>query len=121
MGSISSRGTRMLLAIDVGNTNAVFGLYAADEPEPVAIWRLTSRRDRTDDEWFALLAPLFEAAYLKPSDVDGVVLSSVVPVIGDALSHASRARFKTDPLLVSSTLDLGIAVRTDAPSETGTD
>lgn len=111
----------MLLAIDVGNTNAVFGLYMTEEPEPKAIWRLTSRRDRTADEWFALLAPLFEAASLDAADVDGVVLSSVVPAIGDALARASRIRFNVDPLLVGPALDLGITVKTDAPNETGTD
>src|SRR5215217_6110233 len=100
----------MLLAIDVGNTNAVFGLFVSDKPEPIAIWRLTSRRDRTDDDWFALLAPLFEAANLKPADVDGVVLSSVVPAIGDALLRTCRSRFNADPLLISPALDLGIAV-----------
>jgi type III pantothenate kinase len=111
----------MLLAIDAGNTNTVFGLFTADTPMPSAIWRLTSRRDRTADEWFALLAPLFVAAAVPLDSIDGAVLSSVVPAIGDALIRTTRERFSVEPLIVGPELDLGISVRTDAPNETGTD
>ncbi|HKG25480.1 MAG TPA: type III pantothenate kinase [Thermomicrobiales bacterium] len=111
----------MLLGIDGGNTNAVFGLFAGDASETTAIWRLTSRRDRTADEWYALLAPLFVAGGLRPDSVDAVVLSSVVPAIGDALIRTARERFGVEPLVVGPALDLGITVRTDVPNETGTD
>ncbi len=111
----------MLLAIDVGNTNTVFGLYVADDPEPAAIWRLTSRLDRTDDEWFALLTPLLADGGFEPRDINGVVMSSVVPAIGSALARLSCTRLDLDPLVVGPELDLGITVRTEAPNETGTD
>jgi type III pantothenate kinase len=111
----------MLLAIDVGNTTTVFGLYLGDHAEPATIWRLASRRDRTVDEWFALLKPLFEASGHDPKDVRGVVVSTVVPAIGTVLARASRDRLKVEPLVVGATLDLGITVRTEAPGETGTD
>jgi type III pantothenate kinase len=111
----------MLLAIDVGNTNAVFGLYVGDEADPAAIWRLASQRERTDDEWFALLVPLFEASGLRPQEVTGVVLSTVVPAIGSALARASRTRLGLEPVVVGPGLDLGITVRTEVPAETGTD
>jgi type III pantothenate kinase len=119
--AINCREGRMLLAIDVGNTIAVFGLFVAGDPGPAAIWRLTSRRDRTDDEWFALLTPLFAASGFAPKDVEGVVLSTVVPAIGTALVRACRARLGVEPLVVGPGLDLGITVRTEAPNETGTD
>jgi type III pantothenate kinase len=111
----------MLLAIDVGNTNAVFGVYVGEDAEPAAIWRLAAQRDRTDDEWFALLSPLFGAGGFEREDVTGVVLSSVVPAIGTALSRACRARLRLEPLVVGPELDLGISIRTDVPNETGTD
>jgi type III pantothenate kinase len=111
----------MLLAIDVGNTNAVFGLFGPDAGEAVAVWRLTSRRDRTDDEWFALLRPLIATSDTGAESVDAVVLSSVVPAIGEMVVRMVRKRFGIEPLVVGSDLDLGIVVRTDAPHETGTD
>lgn len=112
---------RMLLAIDVGNTNAVFGLFGADASEATVVWRLTSRRDRTDDEWFALLRPLLTERDIGAAGIDAVVVSSVVPAIGEALVQLSRRRFGVEPLVVSPLLDLGIVVRTEVPQETGTD
>jgi type III pantothenate kinase len=111
----------MLLAIDVGNTNAVFGVFGPEASDATAIWRLTSRRDRTDDEWFALLHPLLAEKDLDARSIDAVVLSSVVPAIGEALTRTARKRFGVEPLVVGPRLDLGIVVRTDAPLETGTD
>lgn len=111
----------MLLAIDVGNTNAVFGLFADDAPEPAAVWRLTSRRDRTADEWFALLVPLFAAGSISTDRVDSVVLSTVVPAIGQTLIRLASERFGIEMLVVRPDLDLGITVGTDVPGETGTD
>src|SRR5215211_4393488 len=116
-----AREGRMLLGIDGGITNAVFGLFAGDASETTAIWRLTSPRARTADAWYALLAPLFVAGGLRPDSVDAVVLSSVVPAIGDALIRTARERFGVEPLVVGPALDLGITVRTDVPNETGTD
>jgi type III pantothenate kinase len=111
----------VLLAIDVGNTNTVFGLFRPGDSPPPEIWRLPSRRDRTDDEWFALLSPLLVAGGFDSADVGAAVLSSVVPAIGDALIRLVRERFGVEPLVIGPELDLGIVVRTDAPHETGTD
>jgi type III pantothenate kinase len=111
----------MLLAIDVGNTNAVFGVFGPDASEATTIWRLTSRRDRTDDEWFALLRSLLAETDLDAGSIDAVVLSSVVPAIGEALVRTMRRRFGVEPLVVGPHLDLGIVVGTEAPDETGTD
>jgi type III pantothenate kinase len=111
----------MLLAIDVGNTHAVFGLFGPDAAEAAAVWRLTSRRDRTDDEWFALLGLLMSASGVGAGSVDAVVLSSVVPPIGEMLVRMAQRRFGVRALVVGPELDLGIAVRTEVPRETGTD
>lgn len=111
----------MLLAIDIGNTNAVFGVFGPDASDPVAVWRLTSRRDQTDDEWYAHLRPLLAEADLSLSAFEAVVLSSVVPAAGEALVRTARGRFGVEPLVVGPQLDLGIVVRTEAPHETGTD
>jgi type III pantothenate kinase len=111
----------MLLAIDVGNTQAVFGLFGLDSTDATAIWRLPSRLDRTEDEWYALLRPLMAENGIARSSIGAVVLSSVVPTIGATLVRMIRNRFALEPLLVGPHLDLGIEVRTDVPTETGTD
>jgi type III pantothenate kinase len=111
----------MLLAIDVGNTNAVFGLSAANDVPFRAVWRLASDRNRTADEWRALLTPLFASVGPEGNAVDGVALSSVVPAITSALVGFARSVFAVEPLVVGPHLDLGIGVRTDSPGETGSD
>lgn len=111
----------MLLAIDAGNTNVVFGLFGADTEGPVATWRMASRRDRTADEWYSLLSPLLAQHRPGSQSITGAIISSVVPSICESLVLALTSRFEVAPLVVSVDLDLGIAVKTDIPRETGTD
>lgn len=111
----------MLLAIDAGNTNVVFGLFRSETDTPVVTWRLASRRDRTADEWFALLTPLLASQSAGPNSITGAIVSSVVPSISDSLVLAMETRFDVAAMVVSVDLDLGITVRTDVPRETGTD
>lgn len=109
------------MAIDAGNTNVVFGLFAPDSDAPVAVWRMASQRDRTSDEWFSLLTPLVAAERLTIDALDGVVISSVVPAISDSLTRMATTHLALRPVVVSIDLDLGIRVATDVPAETGTD
>jgi type III pantothenate kinase len=111
----------MLLAIDAGNTNVVFGLFGSQTDAPLTIWRMASRRDRTADEWFSLLVPLLASRSETPASLTGAIVSSVVPSISDSLVQAMETRFDVTPLVVSVDLDLGIVVGTDLPRETGTD
>ena len=73
----------MLLAIDVGNTNTVLGVYSGREL--LRNWRLQTEAERTVDEYVVLLQGLFGAAAMEPS-IDGVVLSCVVPPMQRTLS-----------------------------------
>lgn len=109
----------MLLAVDVGNSNTVIGLCSGDEVADV--WRLSTRSDRMPDEWFAILAPLLGAAGCETSSIDGVVLSSVVPTVTRWFSDMSRSRFRVEPVVVSTDLDLGFRAIVDRPSEVGAD
>ena len=67
----------MLLALDVGNTNTVLGVFGPKEL--VAHWRLTTARDQTIDEYGILCRELFTLAELDPSEIGGIIISSVVP------------------------------------------
>lgn len=111
----------MLLVADVGNTNAMFGLYAAGEPEPVATVRAATQHDRMPDEWYAILEPILVAQGHSLTEVTGVVLSSVVPPVTRWLGVFSRNRLGIEPVIVSAKLDLGLPIDTDNPDEVGAD
>ncbi len=111
----------MLLAGDVGNSNALFGLYDRDQPDLVASWRLSTDRDRMPDDWFALLTSLFRADGFNLNHIDAVVISSVVPAVTTALGQMAQERLKVEPLVISPTLDLGIKLLVEEPTKLGAD
>lgn len=109
----------MLLAVDVGNSNTVIGLCRNERI--VDVWRLSTVSDRMPDEWFAIIAPLLQAASCDVPDIEGVVLSSVVPSVTRWFSEMAQARFQVSPVVVSADLDLGFSVNVDRPAEVGAD
>jgi type III pantothenate kinase len=116
----------MLLAIDVGNSNTVLGLYAAGAEgrygsTPSAHWRITTPEARTADEFGVLLRSLFELGGLALDQVTGVVISSVVPPLDATLRHVSELFFKVRPLFVEPGVKTGLPVLTDNPAEVGAD
>lgn len=116
----------MLLAFDVGNTNTFVGVAAADMGAPAvtsfdATWRLSTSRTRTADEWFALLEPLFRASKVAISDIDRVVIGSVVPSVTRHLSRMVERHMERTPIVVSAAVASGIVVATRHPEQTGAD
>jgi type III pantothenate kinase len=115
----------MLLAIDVGNSNTVLGLFApATETEPahlVADWRITTPYKQTADELGVLFQTLFSMRDLSPSIVTGVAISSVVPPIDAALRRVTETYFKVKPLFIEPGVKTGLPVLTDNPGEAGAD
>ncbi len=118
----------MLLAIDVGNSNTVLGLYpAATEGEghygaaSAAHWRITTPDARTADEFGVLLRSLFELSGLQLEQVTGIVISSVVPPIDSTLRHVCELFFKVRPLFIEPGVKTGLPVLTDNPAEVGAD
>lgn len=109
----------MLLAIEVGNTNTIFGLYAG--AELLTSYRVSTARDRMPDEWYAMLAALLASSGLGPAEIDGAIISSVVPGVTPWLSEMTRVRFGVDPLIVSGQLDLGITLAVEEPRQLGAD
>lgn len=101
-------GAPLLLAVDIGNTNTVAGVFAGEDL--VAKWRINTDARRTADEYASLAATLFHLRGLDPASIAGVVVAGVVPAAQSALSEASRQYFGTEPLVVSTELNLGIAV-----------
>ena len=118
----------MLLAMNVGNTSTVMGLFrpavaAGGRPaaELAASWRLTTQMNRTVDEAELLLAGLFAAKGMELAAVEGVVIASVVPPLDTMLRGAIENCFRLRPVFVEPGVKTGMPVLTDSPSEVGAD
>ena len=109
----------MLLAVDVGNTHTVYGVF--DGETSLASWRVATRADTTGDELGVLLRRLFADAGLKLSDVDGAILSSVVPGVDAALIETLRLSVGLEPLVVGPGVKTGMPILYDNPHEVGAD
>ena len=108
----------MLLAIDVGNTNIVLGVFA--EGRLIHSWRLQTMRERTFDELGLLVDGLFAHRGLSPSQVTGVVLGSVVPPLTSTVWAMVKRYFDRDPLIVDPR-NAGMPILYDNPDEVGAD
>ena len=108
----------MLLAIDVGNTNVVLGLFAGASLE--RRWRLATWRDRTADELWVLVSRLFAEHEVNPARIDGVVMSSVVPALSGAISDMIARGLGQEVLRVDAG-NAGLPVGYHDPAEVGAD
>jgi len=109
----------VLLAIDVGNTHTVIGLYEGERL--VADWRIASLTHRTADEnWLAIKSFCTEAG-IQPSDISGVGISSVVPDLTDIFEAMARKYLRVEPVTVSASLNLGIKILYKDPTAVGAD
>lgn len=110
----------MLLAIDVGNTNTTFAVFDGEMIK--ADWRIGTVTRRTGDEYAGLLISLFADRGLRLSNIDGVIISSVVPAAVDALTRFSRKHLRIDsPLVLSADMDLGVRVNYQPRGDVGAD
>ena len=106
----------MLLVIDVGNTNIVLGLM--DGQEVQHRWRV-STKGRTTDEFGLLLRQLLGEVGVE--EVDGAIVSCVVPSTLYSITKACRRYLEVEPLVGGSGVKTGMRVRTDNPREVGAD
>src|ERR1022692_2321977 len=92
----------MLLALDVGNTNTVLGLYRleGDKPELAAHWRVTTHRTQTVDEYGVFFVNLFEMHGMAPSQVTHIIIASVVPPVDSTLRQVCELYFHIEPMFV---------------------
>ena len=110
----------MLLAIDVGNTNSKFAVYEGESQR--GIWRVSTDRKRTADEYAGWLLQLMDVGGMKKSDIHRVIIASVVPEALFHLTTLSRRYFATQAQVVGEPeVKLGIEARIDQPSEAGAD
>jgi len=110
----------MLLTIDVGNTNIVFGLFNGDSL--LHHWRTASRPDATADELGVFLAAAARhAGVILPEALDGVIIGSVSPPLTAAMVRMSCNWLAVDPLIMHVGLKLGMEVRVKEPGRVGAD
>ncbi|HEV2288468.1 MAG TPA: type III pantothenate kinase [Candidatus Acidoferrales bacterium] len=109
----------MLLALDVGNTNTVLGVF--NGKELVAHWRLTTARDQTVDEYGILARDLFTLAGLPSTAIKGVMIASVVPSLSPILAKMAERYFNLKALFVEPGIKTGMPVHYDNPQEVGAD
>ncbi|NIO09918.1 MAG: type III pantothenate kinase [Deltaproteobacteria bacterium] len=109
----------MLLAIDVGNSHIVSGVY--EGKKRLTHWRLLTQPERTADEYGALIAQLFNARGISPNQIDAIILSCVVPPVLGAIQELGREFFGLSPLVVGPGVKTGMPVLYDSPRDVGTD
>ncbi len=109
----------MLLAIEQGNTNTLFAVH--DGANWIAQWRTATESNRTGDEYAVWLNQLLEMRGLSMSQLDGCIISSVVPQSIFNLRNLARRYLSVEPLVIGENVDLGIEVRITKPTEAGAD
>src|SRR5258705_6868300 len=124
----------MLLVFDGGNTNTVLGVFARDAnarsgdggdspryERLVANWRVATRQGSTVDEYGVLFRNLFSMASLEASEIQGIVISSVLPPLDPVLRQVCEGYCHTKPLLIEPGVKTGMPVQYDNPAEVGAD
>ena len=109
----------MLLAIDVGNTNIVYGLF--EGARLVHQFRVESSRNRTADEYAVVVRQLLSMHDVSPGAVDAAIVASVVPSLTEPMLDLVRRAFGREPLVVGPGIRTGMAILYENPREVGAD
>lgn len=109
----------MILVIDIGNTNIILGVYEGDKL--LHNWRLSTSRQSTTDEYGVMIYNLFTMTKLSVKDIEGVILSSVVPPIMHTMEMLCKKYLNKAPLIVGPGVKTGLNIRIENPREVGAD
>ena len=109
----------MLLTIDVGNTNIVYGLF--DGPRLAHQFRVESGRGRTGDEYAVVLRELLAMVGVQKDQVDAAIVASVVPAITDPMIGLVRRAFDIEAKVVGPGIKTGMSILYENPREVGAD
>lgn len=109
----------MLLVIDVGNTNIVFGLY--EEKSLVRSWRMSTNENKTSDEMGIFIYSLFNYNSIAHKNLKDIIISSVVPNIMYSLINGIRKYFNIYPIVINSNMNLGNVMKYVENRELGAD
>ena len=109
----------MLLTIDIGNTNLTIGAYSGEELKFVS--RLATDRSRTEDQYAIELKSIFDLYGYGFDEFTGCAISSVVPELTGAISHAAKRITDSEPIVLGPGVKTGINILADDPSQAGAD
>ena len=110
----------MLFTIDVGNSHTVIGIYEGERLRHN--WRISTVRDRTTDEYGAMLHTLLSAEGLEHGlRPDGVVIACVVPPLNQVMEQLSQRYLHCEPLIVGPGIKTGMPILYENPKEVGAD
>lgn len=109
----------MLLAIDIGNTNVVVGIF--DRDRLMDSFRTTSQLEMTTDQASSYLGNLLEKENLAPHQFNKTVIGSVVPPLTSVFEQATRKVFGVEAIIVTAQIKLPVKIEIDQPDEVGAD
>lgn len=109
----------MILTLDIGNTNIKTALF--EGTEMAHYWRISTSLSKTSDEYGILLMNMFAHESVKPEEVEGIVISSVVPTINFTIEHMCQNYFHMQPMMVAPGIKTGINIKYENPRELGSD
>ncbi|MDQ0216178.1 type III pantothenate kinase [Oikeobacillus pervagus] len=109
----------MIFVLDVGNTNTVLGVYDGEKLK--FHWRIETSRHKTEDEFGMLIKDLFQHVDLSLSEINGIIISSVVPPIMFSLERMCHKYFHVKPLIVGPGMKTGLNIKYENPREVGAD
>ncbi len=109
----------MLLAIDIGNSQIVCGVF--QDTILISHWRLSTDHTKTPDEYSIVLRSLLQFHKILPEDILGCIVTSVVPPLTHIFDMLAQSLFGQQPLIVTSACPHGLILRYSNPEEIGTD
>ena len=109
----------MVFVLDVGNSNIKCGLFR--DETLVNSWRMATSLERTADEYGIRIMAFFNHAGHSAGDIEGIIISSVIPSINYTLQHMCAIYFNKAALIVEPGIKTGINIKYDNPKELGAD
>lgn len=109
----------MIIVLDAGNSNIVLGVYEQDKL--IHHWRMETDRHKTEDEYAMQVNAFFSFVGKSFQDIEGVIISSVVPPIMYALEEMCRKYFHVKPIVVGPGVKTGLNIKYENPREVGSD
>ena len=109
----------MLLALDVGNTNIVLGVFDGDDLQ--RSWRMAADPLRSADEYGVMIENMFRHDNITAADIDAVIISTVVPSLLFALRHMCYKYLDIKPIIVETGIKTGLKIECDDPRQVGSD
>ena len=109
----------MIIVLDVGNTNVVIGFYDGDNL--ISTGRIATDKLKTNDEYAIDIKNLIEINGVVPSELEGSIISSVVPPLTNTLKGVMEKLTGKTPVIVGPGIKTGLNIRVDNPSLVGSD